>query len=143
MSAQPPPDQNIIDARRHQDTFELYVLGLTFTILGLSVQTASFGVALLADSAELLGWVSLLISGLFGLHRGLWKPNLYNVMGMKSTFQVESDDADKMIKYLTEKLGRSHAIQKHSFVLGLMALMIARGYQPVAVIFKAIKSSCN
>ncbi len=56
-------------ARQLQEKFELYLLGLIFTLLALAVQTAKFGAAPCADGLEVAGWVSLLISGLVGLSR--------------------------------------------------------------------------
>ena len=40
-----------------QGKFDLYFIGLTFTVLGLAVQTASIGVYYTADVAEILGWL--------------------------------------------------------------------------------------
>lgn len=56
-------------ARQLQEKFELYLLGLIFTLLGLAVQTATFGRSQIADTLELAGWLSLLTSGLVGLLR--------------------------------------------------------------------------
>lgn len=57
-----------------QHKYELYLIGLVFTLLGLSIQTAEFGVIIAADIYEILGWASLLASGLFGLWRLEWVP---------------------------------------------------------------------
>lgn len=65
---------NLENATRIQEKFEFYVVALTFTILGLSIQTATFGVNIFADVSELIGWVLLFISGLFGLWRLEWVP---------------------------------------------------------------------
>jgi hypothetical protein len=83
----------------------------------------------------------LLISGMSGLYRGQWKPNLYHVFGMKATREVEPEDAEKVIYNLQSKITRSGHLQKWFFVLGLLALIIARGYQPVAGVVKAIRCS--
>lgn len=139
MSEPTLPDQNHVDGRRLQDTFELYVLGLTFTILGLSVQTATFGIGVIADIIELIAWVMLFISGMAGLYRGQWKPNLYHVFGMKATREVETEDVEKVIDNLQNKITRSGHVQKWFFVLGLLALIMARGYHPVAGVIKAIR----
>ena len=42
--------------------FELYFLGLVFTLLGLAIQTSKFGTNPISEIAELLGWVCLLVS---------------------------------------------------------------------------------
>jgi len=47
---------------------------LIFTILGLAIQTAKLGTSRVADSLEILGWLSLAFSGLSGLSRLEWVP---------------------------------------------------------------------
>ncbi len=54
--------------------FEFYLLGLAFTILGLSIQTATFGTSTVADFFELIGWFALFLAGIVGLLRGEWIP---------------------------------------------------------------------
>jgi len=89
----PHPDQDVSDARRYQQAFDLYFLGLTFTVLALSIQTASFGEYASLDSLELLAWLLLLLSGLSGIHRGLWKPNLFNCFSMKPELDKQIQNA--------------------------------------------------
>lgn len=58
-----------------QEKFELYFLGLIFTVLALAVQTAKFdNINIAAACLELASWVTLLISGLVGLRRMEWIP---------------------------------------------------------------------
>lgn len=57
-----------------QAKFEFYLIALVFTLLGLSIQTAKFGVNVAANIYEILGWVSLLASGLIALWRIEWVP---------------------------------------------------------------------
>lgn len=64
-----------------QQKFEFYALGLTFTILGLSVQTSKFGVSLVPDGLEVASWLALLVSGLFGLRRLERMPQFYELAG--------------------------------------------------------------
>ncbi len=66
-------------AQRLQEKFSFYVIALTFTILGLAVQTAEFGISRISDSVELLGWIFLLTSGLTGLSRLEWTPKIYQI----------------------------------------------------------------
>lgn len=59
--------------------FEFYLLALTFTILGLSIQTAEFGRYLSADAFELAGWLALFVSGTTGILRAEWVPVAYDI----------------------------------------------------------------
>jgi hypothetical protein len=59
--------------------FEFYLLALTFSILGLSIQTAAFGDSLLVDVLELAGWLALFASGMYGLLRAQWVPVAYEI----------------------------------------------------------------
>jgi hypothetical protein len=56
-------------AHNTQEKFDFYLLALVFTLLALSVQSAKFEGGALSTSFELLGWMFLLASGLFGLWR--------------------------------------------------------------------------
>jgi len=60
---------NIQVAQRVREQFDAYFLGLTFTVLGLSIQTAKFGTAVASDWLELTAWTLLLVSGIAGLSR--------------------------------------------------------------------------
>jgi len=61
-------------SRELQEKFELYLLALIFTILGLAIQTAKLGINRASDVLEVLGWLSLMVSGLTGLSRLEWVP---------------------------------------------------------------------
>jgi hypothetical protein len=85
-----PVNLNTEISQRLQERFEFYVIALAFTILGLSIQTASFGESALSDSFELLGWLFLFVSGLVGLSRLEWVPVAYNVHAEITNFQAEA-----------------------------------------------------
>ena len=52
------------------EKFEFYFLGLTFTLLGAAIQTASFvGHSHASIFAEVIGWAGFAISGLIGLSK--------------------------------------------------------------------------
>lgn len=74
-----PDNSNLDVSRRIQEKFEFYFLSLTFIILALSIQTAKFGPHAISNGLELLGWISLFISGMAGLSRMRWTPSLYKV----------------------------------------------------------------
>ena len=65
---------NIEYARSLQEKYEYYQAGLNFTLLALSVQTASFDGSRLQAALELSGWVALLIAGVIALARFRMQP---------------------------------------------------------------------
>src|SRR5262245_61962142 len=70
-------ETNLDVARKLQEKYEWYFLALIFTVLGLSVQTAKLGHSFGADIFEVMGWVSLLVSGIAGLSRVELAPKQY------------------------------------------------------------------
>jgi hypothetical protein len=76
----------------YREKFEIYLLTLTFSILGLSVQTAKFGSSAFQDSLELLGWLSLLVSGVVGIVRAEWVPVAYDIQGKIHTIERQRRD---------------------------------------------------
>jgi hypothetical protein len=96
-------DENILIAHRTQDKLEFYALALTFTVLGLSIQTAKFEGNVWANLLELLGWIALLTSGLVGLRRLEEKPNLYNLFAL----QVQYNDRAKGIRKIESQGART------------------------------------
>ena len=65
---------NIEYARSLQEKYEYYLVGLNFTLLALSIQTAKFGESKLPVVLELLGWSCLLIAGVIALLRFRMQP---------------------------------------------------------------------
>ena len=88
-----PDNGNLDVAIRIQEKFELYFLSLTFIILGLSIQTSKFGVHAISDGLELLGWISLFVSGMAGLSRMRGAPFLYKVKDELIRREDARDDA--------------------------------------------------
>lgn len=81
-----------------QSKFEFYTLGLVFTLLGLSVQTAKFESGLCGDVLELAGWMSLLSSGLAALWRLEYVPVLRVKMAQKSEYEEESSKLKQILR---------------------------------------------
>jgi hypothetical protein len=79
----------------YQQKFLFYLLGLTFTILALSIQTSLFGKYYFADLAELGGWLCLLVSGLLGLSRIEWSSVFYFLSSEKSGIEGRIASAKK------------------------------------------------
>lgn len=57
-----------------QSRFQFYLVALTFTVLGLAIQTAPPEGPVVALCAEIIGWIVLLASGLAGLSHLEWSP---------------------------------------------------------------------
>lgn len=155
--------------------FNFYFLGLTFGILALSIQTATFQTPLPARIAELVGWVFLLTSGIVGLSRVEWMPTQYQLTGLRvdtehrihglqkavqegtRVVHVTLERRDRPIEDLIAqaesdlaKLGshigmldrtamKKYRVQKYSFVIGLAAIMVSRGYAPILDILRDLQ----
>jgi hypothetical protein len=89
-------NENMVVAQRMLEKFEFYVLALTFTVLGLSVQTANFGRNLVADGLEVLSWLLLLSSGIVGLRRLEQLPNMYRLFHFRQDRQASAQALKKM-----------------------------------------------
>jgi hypothetical protein len=80
--------------------YEFYFLALTFTILGLSLQSAKFeNYTIILAKCEIFGWILLLLCGLFGLAKmNIWHNVLNNFTSfeevLKKTIECK-DDFDK------------------------------------------------
>ncbi len=72
--------------------FEFYLLALTFSILGLSIQTAGFGVCLSADAFELVGWLALFVSGVIGILRAELIPVAYDIQSKITHTRRQHDE---------------------------------------------------
>jgi hypothetical protein len=70
-------EDNLTLATRNKEKYEFYILALTFTILGLSIQTAEFCTFYYQSVIELSSWFLLLLSGLAGLSRQEYIPVAY------------------------------------------------------------------
>ena len=79
-------------AQRSQEKFEFYLVGLVFTLLALSIQTAKFGQSNLSDVFELSGWACLAVSGLIGLWRLEYIPVIRNKIAIKDEFDEKLDE---------------------------------------------------
>ncbi|MGA2774809.1 MAG: hypothetical protein ABSE81_01960 [Candidatus Omnitrophota bacterium] len=84
-------NENKAFARNLSHKFEYYLIALTFTILGLSVQTSSLSAEHFQYVFEFLAWISLLLSGLFGLWRFEYVPVVYREYGQQ---QIEETNLD-------------------------------------------------
>lgn len=61
--------KNLEAGQQYQEKLDFYLVALTFSILGLAVQSGNSSLSTVATSCELLGRGALLLSGLSGLYR--------------------------------------------------------------------------
>jgi len=80
-----------------QQKFEFYFIALIFTLLALAVQSGEFGSNPYSDISEIVGWLFLLISGLFGLSRLEWLPVAYKIHAKIGSFEKDIKDCNEML----------------------------------------------
>lgn len=118
-----------------QEKFELYLVSLTFTLLALSVQTASFGKYPTADVLEILGWALLLISGIIGIFRLQYVPVVLRYYAAKEAdHEVDENDLASIEKKIASRL------YIWLFVSGLIILIFSRS---APVVSEAMEFLCN
>lgn len=76
-------------AAEQQAKFQIYLVALVFTMLGLAVQTAEPSDAIVVAASELLGWLLLLIAGLAGLSHQEWGPVLRLALSNKDELETK------------------------------------------------------
>lgn len=133
-----PPDlasqANTAIAQRIQEKFDAYLLGLIFTILGLSIQTAKFGSSPIADASEIIGWVLFLVAGLAGLSRLEGASEIYRLYGVQAQ-KEEAGLAGEHVRFqgktevYVAPLGKSVPVEQY----------IGEAKQSVGTVEKAIK----
>jgi hypothetical protein len=78
-------------AQQFQEKFQFYGVALVFTILGLSIQTATFDGHVIARICELFSWLMLLVSGLSGLSHLEWNPVIRVQMARKDELEGKAN----------------------------------------------------
>lgn len=141
-------DPNAQNASDLQQKFELYFLGLIFTILGFALQTSSKTAHISVAIAELIAWAFLIICGIIGMYRLIWasvtmytyseinilKSTRAQIQGLNFAGGILTDPAGKPIdtsstlEGLNESIdkleGRSYKQNKRSILLFNTQLMI-------------------
>jgi len=123
---------NLELAQQTEEKFYFYMTALVFTLLGLSIQTASFGNSIAANLFELSGWLFLLLSGLAALFRLELVPNVYEStdglnklknqksevlhskqQGENEVFIIEDKKPEKIDDYLKELSKAINTLETH------------------------------
>lgn len=96
-------------AQQSQEKFQFYGVALVFTILGLSIQTATFDGHIIARICELFSWLMLLVSGLSGLSHLEWNPVIRVQMvrkdeleGKANQLQAQKSQGVRQVKVLQD-----------------------------------------
>jgi hypothetical protein len=167
MAIEPASQSNTAIAQRTQERFDAYLLGLIFTILGLSIQTAKLGTSPTADAFEVISWVLFLVAGLTGLSRFEGTSEVYRLYGIQDEkeeakralqkakleglkevfvaplkkfipvdqYIAEASQSVATVKGVVEPLvqrsGKKYRVMKYGFAAGLLALMVARAWEPI------------
>ena len=136
-----------------QSKFNFYLVALDFSILGLAVQTFSAtGVPRIAQACEIIGWFSLLVSGLFALSYVEWSSkaiDLNTIVEKLSSKEPPSGDyaeeLQKQRKALDDSLAAvgkqqcwlpkdrtKYSIGKWGFLAGVALLAVGRTWPHVS-----------
>ena len=89
MAGEAPKSNERSIAQQTQEKFELYLLTLVFTLLGLAIQSATFGPSIEKSSLELSAWLALLVSGIAELRHLQWNPVLRVHMADRKSLESE------------------------------------------------------
>jgi hypothetical protein len=129
-------------AEDYSSKFNFYIVALTFTLMGLSVQTAKFDSGSFGLGFELLGWLCLLSSGVIGLNRLSKFTSLYTLLHRRKVHdpnlnEDERKEFDAHINKEDLKIINMYNWQKWLFVTGLISVMFSRSLKPLMALFCA------
>jgi hypothetical protein len=134
MADKSASEQNVQIAQRLQEKFDAYLVGLIFTVLALSIQTAKFGVSPIADLLEIVSWLVFLIAGIAGLSRLEWASEIYRLYGI----QTEKEELVRVAQHA----GMQGAKELHIVPLGTtvpVSEYVADAKKSVRTVEEAIK----
>ncbi|MDA0687188.1 MAG: hypothetical protein O2948_00980 [Proteobacteria bacterium] len=115
-------------AGEYQSKFRFYFVGLTFTLLAASIQTAGLSEMRGINAIiELFGWVSLLASGLAGLSYLEFTPVVYrHIDAIENSSGENKKQLEDQLKGIQSKNSIRYALGKYGFGLGLLCIVVSR-----------------
>ncbi len=108
--------------------FELYFVSLAFTLVGLSVQTATRSGPSWRLPIEITGWVLLLVAGLVGLWRisKLWQREVGVAEYHESLWSTPNRALKTELEKLEKKIRIFGTAQYGTFLLGFVLVVVSR-----------------
>lgn len=107
--------------------FAFYFVALTFTILGLALQSGEFDGNGSRDLLEASSWLALLVSGLAGLWRLEYLNVLYRIRHAVDSETPHPGDQTNLARLERGSLIK-YSIQRWAFAFGMAALVAARAW---------------
>jgi NhaP-type Na+/H+ or K+/H+ antiporter len=106
-----------------QEKFEFYSVSLTFTLLALSIQSASSRAGVLESIIEVAGWIALLTSGLVQLFRLQLVPVVLRYEARrKAGMPINEEHEAKAHVHISV----GYKVSWISFICGLLAIILSR-----------------
>ncbi len=175
MTPQDAHEKYAEQANTIQQKFTPFFIGLTFSILALSVQHPITIENAALRFTELVGWIALLVSGITGLRHFQWRQLLYSNLSKSESSKGKKEEYMKMkaqglttipdvppkperpidevieVYVHNEKTTKDAAdildnrqvaqatLQRRAFYIGIVALVIARGWGHVVFIYSAFQ----
>lgn len=107
-------DQNAINAHDLQSKFELYFIGLIFTLLGFAIQTSKPQSSQIFACFELFSWILLMVAGIIGMNRLIWAPVVMHHFAAINRKQEALDQIASQIGMLVEIDGVEYSSKEAS-----------------------------
>lgn len=113
--------------------FCYFITGLSFAIVGLSIQTAPSINCVCINAIEIVSWIGFLISGLSGIF--YLKSNYeshYAEAGFIEAYYLNDQEKmakrDKKFKRVIKRSKMAYVIRNWAFVISIVFLAVSRGY---------------
>ncbi len=118
-----------------QQKFDYFLIALTFSVLSLAINTFKRGELKWIDSTEVIAWLILLVSGIFGLLRVKILHMIYSKYAIKELFEAGGENMIKSIEYqrglevlrqYEDCAEKRYAISWWMFIVGLIMIFLSR-----------------